>query len=115
MAHRIVSIENPAEVHVREGQLVVIQDKGTVSIPVRDILVLVVCGPSIRMSTMAQTMLAASKVVILFLGRNHHPAAVMLPTIGHSRQARITQAQAAMPPGLRSELWQRIIVSKIED
>jgi len=115
MAYRIVSIENPAEVHVRDGQLVVIQDKGTASIPVRDILVLVVCGPGIRMSTMAQTMLATSKVTMLFLGRNHHPAAMMLPTVGYSRQARVTQAQAAMSPDLRSELWRRIIVRKIEN
>lgn len=64
---------------------------------------------------MAQTMLATSKVVILFLGCNHHPAAMTLPTIGYSRQARITQAQTVKPPDLRSELWQRIIVSKIEN
>lgn len=115
MAYRIVSIENPAEVHVRDGQLVVIQDKGTASIPLRDILVLVVCGPNIRMSTMAQTMLASSKIVILFLGRNHHPAAMMLPTVGYSRQARVAQAQAALSAHLRSELWRRIIVRKIEN
>ena len=115
MAYRIVSIENPAEAHVRDGQLVVIQNRGTVSIPVRDILVLVVCGPNIRMSTMAQTMLAASKVAMLFLGRNHHPAAMMLPTVGYSRQARVIQAQAAMSPCLCAELWQRIIVRKIEN
>ena len=78
MAFRIVSIENPAEVHVRDGQLVVIQDKGTASIPVKDIKVLIVSGPSIRMSTMAQTILANNKNATLFLGRNHHPAA-MLP------------------------------------
>ena len=54
MAYRIVSIENPAEVHVRDGQLVVIQDKGTASIPLRDILVLVVCGPNIRIRKNAQ-------------------------------------------------------------
>ncbi len=115
MAYRIVSIENPAEVHVRDGQLVVIQDKGTVTIPIRDILVLVVCGPNIRMSTMAQTMLASSKVVMLFLGRNHHPVAMTLPVVGYSRQARVMQAQAAMSPNLRSELWRRIIVRKIEN
>lgn len=114
-AYRIVSIENPAEVHVRDKQLVVIQDKGTVSVPVRDITVLVVCGPNIRMSTMAQTMLASSKVVMLFLGRNHHPAAMLLPTIGYARQARIAQFQASISPDLRAELWRRIIVRKIEN
>lgn len=115
MAYRIVSIENPAEVHVRDGQLVVIQDKGTASIPVRDILVLVVSGPNIRMSTMAQTLLAKSKVVMLFLGRNHHPAAMMLPEVGYARQARVMQAQVAITPVLRDEPWRKVIVRKIEN
>lgn len=109
MAFRIVSIENPAEVHVRDGQLVVIQDKGTASIPVKDIKVLIVSGPSIRMSTMAQTILANNKVVTLFLGRNHHPAAMLLPIVAHSRQARVIQDQASMSPHLRGELWRSFV------
>lgn len=100
--YRIVSIENPAEVHVRDGQLVVIQDKGTASVPVRDIMVLEVCGPNIRMSTMAQTMLAEGKVTMLYLGRNHHPSAMTLPMVGNVRQARVAQMQAAMPAELRA-------------
>jgi CRISPR-associated protein Cas1 len=112
---RIVSIENPAEVHARDGQLIVIQDKGTASIPIPDIMVLVVCGPSIRMSTMAQTMLAERKVVTLFLGRNHHPAAMLLPTVGCVRQARVAQVQAGLSPDLKARLWQAIIRQKIEN
>lgn len=112
---RIVSIENPAEVHVKDGQLIVIQDKGTASIPVCDMLVLVVCGPNIRMSTMAQTMLANNKVVILYLGRNHHPSALMLPMVANVRQARVSQLQAALPDDLKGELWRQIIAQKIEN
>ena len=115
MQYRTVSIENPAEVHVHDGQLVVIQDKGTASIPLRDISIIVVCGPGIRISTMAQTMIATSKIVMLFLGRNHHPAAMLLPEIGYARQARVMQTQASASPWLQSELWRRIIVKKIEN
>ena len=113
--YRIVSIENPAEVHVRDGQLVVIQDRGTASIPACDISVLVVSGPSIRMSTLAQTMLAGNKTVMLFLGRNHHPAAMLLPTVGCVRQARAAQAQVSISPETRDALWQSIIIRKIEN
>lgn len=112
---RIVSIENPAEVHVRDGQLLVIQDKGTATVPVRDIMTLVVCGPNIRISTMAQTMLAQSKVVTLFLGRNHHPAAMLLPAVGCVRQARVAKAQVDLSRRLKASLWQAIITRKIEN
>lgn len=110
---RIVSIENPAKVHVRDGQLVVIQGKGTASIPLRDIMTLVVCGPNTRMSTMAQEMLGQNKVVMLHLGRNHHPVAMLLPTVGCVRQARVSQAQASLSPDLQARIWQSIIAQKI--
>ncbi|MBR1829716.1 MAG: type II CRISPR-associated endonuclease Cas1 [Atopobiaceae bacterium] len=115
MAYRVVTIENPAEVHVQNGQLTITQDKGTASIPVKDIEVLIVSGPGIRMSTMAQTKLSQAKVVILFLGLNHHPAALTLPMVGHSRQARIMQTQAGMSPQLKAELWRLIVIRKIEN
>ena len=115
VAYRVVTIENPAEVHVQNGQLVVMQDKGEASIPIKDIAVLVVSGPNIRMSTLAQTKLAQSKVVILHLGLNHHPAAMTLPMVGHSRQARTMQMQADMSAHLRAELWRLVIVRKIEN
>jgi len=115
MQYRIVSIENPAEVHVHDGQLIVMQDKGTATIPLRDISTIAVCGPNIRISTMAQTMIATSKIVMLFLGRNHHPAAMLLPEVGYARQARVMQVQASASPQLQAELWRRIIVKKIEN
>ncbi len=52
MQYRIVSIENPAEVHVHDGQLIVMQDKGTATVPLRGISIIVVCGPNIRISTL---------------------------------------------------------------
>lgn len=115
MAYRIVSIENPAEVHVKNGQLVVEQDKGVASIPLKDITTVVVCGLNIRISTMAQGILAQHKIVMLFLGRNHHPEAMLLPEVGYARQARVMQSQASISSELRDELWRQVIVQKIEN
>ena len=115
MQYRIVSIENPAEVHVHDGQLVVMQDKGTATVPLRGISIIVVCGPNIRISTMAQTVIATNRIAMLFLGRNHHPAAMLVPEVGYARQARVVQTQASISPRLQSELWRRIIVKKIEN
>ena len=115
MQYRIVSIENPAEVHVHDGQLVVMQDKGTATVPLRDISIIVVCGPNIRISTMAQTVIATNRIAMLFLGRNHHPAAMLVPEVGYARQVRVAQMQASVSPRLQSELWRQIIVKKIEN
>jgi len=114
MAFRIVSIENPAEVHVTNGQLLVKQDDRSVTIPVTDMLMLVVSGPNIRMSTMAQTLLADAHVIICHLGRNHHPAALTIPMVANARQTKVAYEQVGASQELCDLLWQRIVTRKIE-
>lgn len=72
---RIITIEHLAEVHVHEDQLVVEQEAGTASVPLEQVELLVTYGPSIRISTMAQAMLARALVTTGFvpaLGIHHH-------------------------------------------
>ena len=115
MAFRIVSIENPAEVHVANGQLLVEQDDRSVTVPVNDMVMLVVSGPNIRMSTMAQTMLADAHVIICHLGRNHHPSALTIPMVANFRQTKVAYEQVGASQELKDLLWQRIVTRKIEN
>ena len=112
---RIVTIEHPAEVHVHEGQLVVEQEAGTACVPVGQVEILIACGPSIRISTMAQTMLAEAGVVTLLMGKNHLPKAIVIPMVANARMARVTAAQAALPAEVADRLWATIIQRKIEN
>ncbi len=111
---RIVTIEHPAEVHVRDDQLIVEQDAGTASVPVEQVELLVTYGPSIRISTMAQTMLAQAGVVTILCGRNHLPAAMVIPMEANVRMAQVTAAQAALPQDVAGKLWAVIIRCKIK-
>ena len=99
MAFRIVSIENPAEVHVANGQLLVEQDDRSVTVPVSDMLMLVVSGPNIRMSTMAQAILADAHVIICQLRKSQSPSRSLMPVreedgrvrdgnVGHGQEGR---------------------------
>lgn len=115
MAFRIVSIENPSELHVTNGQLLVEQESRSVTIPVNDMVMLVVSGPGIRMSTMAQSMLADNSVIILHLGKNHHPAALTVPMVANARQTKVAYEQVGATRELNDLLWQRIVTQKIEN
>ena len=115
MAFRIVSIENPAELHVNAGQLLVEQEDRSVTIPVNDMVMLVVGGAAIRMSTMAQTLLADNNVIILHLGKSHHPSALTIPMVANARQTKVAYDQIGASKELRDLLWQRIIIRKIEN
>ena len=115
MAYRIVEISHPAEIHVRDGQLLVEQDKGTASIPVEDISLLIASGPGIRMSTMAQTILADNNVMLILMGKNHLPSALSIPMVANARQALATAKQAELTPQMSNELWKLVVTRKIEN
>jgi len=50
---RTIEISNPAELHVEKHQLLIIQEEGTVRIPLDDIIHITCSGPNIRVSTLA--------------------------------------------------------------
>ena len=68
----------PLELQVSNGQLLVEQEERSVAIPVNEMVMLVVCGAAIRLSTTPQTLLADNNVIILHLGKYHHPSAFFL-------------------------------------
>lgn len=115
MPFRMVEISHPAEVHVKQGQLVIEQEAGTASIPLDDLELVVADGPGIRLSTMAQTMLAQRNIMVVLMGRNHLPAALTIPMVANARLARVSANQVALTDGQRDRLWQAIVRRKIEN
>lgn len=114
-AFRVVSIEHPSELHVASGQLTVDQECTHVSIPLSDITLLVLFGPSIRVSSMALDLLAQNKTLILLIGSNHLPSSMVIPMVSNARQAKIARSQVFIPSNLRSQIWQKVIQQKIEN
>ncbi len=115
MAYRVVEITHPAELHVKQGQLVVEQKEGTASIPLEDISLLIAQGPGIRLSTMAQTMIAKHNVMLILMDTNHLPAALSIPMVANTRQARVTARQAALTKSDANRIWKAIVTRKIEN
>ncbi|MEE8722343.1 MAG: type II CRISPR-associated endonuclease Cas1 [Eggerthellaceae bacterium] len=115
MTFRSLCIEHPADVHVKSGQLIVTQNDVEVSIPISDLYLIVFQGPDIRISTMAQTILAESEVMLLYIGKNYHPAAMTIPFVSNARQARVARMQVDVSPLGQDMLWQEIVRRKIEN
>lgn len=112
MAFRTVVIANEAELHVHQGQLVVVQDE-QVRIPAEDIAVLVLEHPKIRVSTASLALLAAQGVSTAVCDRKHMPIGIMLPNNQHSRQLIATRRQLEATAPQKKRLWQAIVKSKI--
>lgn len=114
MAFRTVVIAREAEVHVHQGQLVVLQDE-KVAIPTEDIAVLVLEHPRIHLSAAALNLLASAGVATAVCDDKHMPTGILLPNNQHSRQLAATRAQLAATAPQKKRLWQRLIQAKIEN
>lgn len=112
MAFRTVVISNPAELHAKGGQLQIWGDE-KISVPMEDILVLLIESPQVKLSAACSSILAEHDVMTIFCDNTHHPSAYLCAYLPHSRQAQMAQVQFDISLPLRKRIWQRIIVQKI--
>lgn len=114
MAFRTVVISNPAELHAKKGQLQIWGEE-KVSVPMEDILVLVVESPQVKLSAACAAILADHDVMTVFCNKSHHPAAYLSSYLSHSRQPQMAQLQFGISAPLKKRLWQKVIIQKIRN
>ena len=115
MAFRTIEITRPSELHMKNGQLEIAQEEGTVMIPIEDISQIFCIGPDIRISTMALSKLALHKVALTTLDEKYLPTATVLPFEGHARQSQLMHLQVAYGEEFKQLLWLQIINKKISN
>ena len=112
MAWRVVAIENPARLSVRDNQLVITQEMKS-TLPIEDIDALILDNYGSTITTNLLTALATKGTTTVICDEKHLPASVLLPYSQHSRQAKVSRQQLSMSQPLKKQLWQQIIISKI--
>ena len=93
---RTVEISRACEIHIKEGQLEISSDEGTVLIPIEDLNQIMVHGANIRLSTMDLSILSQNKVSVMTLDEKYLPTAIVLPYEGHARQSKLMHMQEAL-------------------
>ena len=112
MAWRVVAIENPARLSLRDNQLVIAQDVEA-TLPIEDLDTLVLDSYGITTTANLLTALATKGTTTIICDEKRLPASVLLPYSQHSRQAKVSRQQLAISQPLKKQLWQQIIISKI--
>ena len=115
MIKRTVEISRePAHLAVRNRQLLLKRDGAVVgSIPCEDIGVVLVDHPQTTYSHAALAELAASQAVLVVCGRDHLPAAELLPLADHTQIVWRLADQLAVSKPVRKRLWQQLVQAKI--
>lgn len=112
MAWRVIAIENPARLSLRDNQLVIAQDVEA-TLPIEDLDTLVLDSYGITTTANLLTALATKSTTTVICDEKHLPASVLLPYSQHSRQAKVSRQQLAMSQPLKKQLWQHVVEQKI--
>lgn len=115
MAFRTVEINNPADIHIRNGQLEIVQNEGIAVIPLEDITQIIASGANIRLSTMDLSIISQNKISLMTLDQRFLPSALLLPFDGNARQSKLMHKQVEYSDNKYRKLWMQIIAQKIKN
>ena len=115
MIKRTLEISSgPARLSVTHRQLVIDRSDGPpAEIPIEDIGVLIVDHPAVTYTHTVFTGLMEAGAAVVLCGRDHHPAAILLPIDAHSTQTERHHRQIEAPLPFRKRAWAGIVRAKI--
>jgi CRISP-associated protein Cas1 len=116
MTNRIVDITNSAAFLKMRNGLLVIEIGGVEqeAIPLADLAAVVVSNRQAVFTQAVVTGLAQAGASLVTCDEKHHPAAMLLPLVGHHAQAERFARQAALSLPRKKRWWQAIVRAKIE-
>ena len=114
MAWRVVAIENPAKLSLKDNKLVIRQED-EVLLPLEDIDSLIIDNREVVLTANILAALAEFGVNVLICDERHLPSTIVLPHGQASRSSKNAREQLSMGEALRKQLWRKNIMQKIKN
>lgn len=115
MIKRIIEVSNPAQLHLRNSQMIIKKEgENDSSVPVEDMGILILANPLIIISQSLIASCQENNCIIVFCDQRHLPVSVLLPLAGHSTHSKVLHMQTNVRKPLKKRLWQKIIIAKTE-
>jgi CRISPR-associated protein Cas1 len=114
---RIIAVEKPAQLKLAHRQLIMTltEDRKEYSIPIEDILVLMISSPHTTLTSGLARVLAEENVSVIFCSDNYHPVALCQPLHGHTLHSKRIKLQVEGKETTRKQAWQQIVTAKIKN
>lgn len=113
MAWKTLHISSSARLSLKDRQVVIDQDDGSVSFPLEDIACIVLDTPQVEITGALLSAFVCSGIVVVIPDSRHHPAGLLVPFHQYYAQGHIGQAQVSASQPLKKRLWQLIVKAKI--
>jgi CRISPR-associated protein Cas1 len=109
--------QRPVHLTVKDQQLLIQDREGDRAVlssaPCEDIGILLVEHPGVTYTHAALTTLLECDAAVVFCGRNHLPAGLLLPIGEHTQVVWRLHSQLAASKPLKKRLWRQIVQAKI--
>jgi len=115
MAFRNIVVESDAHLSLKQNQLIIKGERGTASIAIEDINVLLIESRQTIISTALLSDLALCGVTVFICDEKHLPCSLLLPYSQHSRQLQAIENQLNLTLPTKKRLWQQIVTEKINN
>ena len=112
MAFRSIMIESPAQLSLRDGQLVIRTEREH-TVPLEDISALLLENNRSTITTAALARLGQCGCAVFLCDEKHIPCAVLTPYQQHSRALAVLRSQLDASEPLKKRLWQSVVKAKI--
>ena len=114
MAFRSIMIESPAQLSLRDEQLVIRTDREH-TVPMEDISALLLENRRSTITTAALARLGQCGCAVFLCDEKHIPCAVLTPFQQHSRALTVLRNQMEATEPLKKRLWQSVVKAKISN
>mgnify|MGYP000600200714 CR=1 FL=1 len=113
MAFRTLIISNECYLSIKQLQLQIKQTDNTFTIPLEDILCIVIDNYAVSMSANVLVKCAKYNIIIISCDEYHMPNGIFYSYLAHSRQSLVIDKQLKISQPFKKKLWQQIIKQKI--
>jgi len=113
-AWKTIRITKPCKLRIENGNLIVEDDEVRFKLSLEDTDSIVFEGDRFMLSAKVLSALSKYKVATLFCDEYYMPSAIIHPYHQSSLATKTLKAQLAVTKSYTDRLWQRIIISKIE-
>ena len=115
MIKRTLFFTNNCHLSTKNEQLIIAQDKESVSVPIEDIGYMVLENQQITLSMPLLDRLSQNNVAVIFCNAAHMPKSMLWPLESNYVQAELYRSQVAVSEPLKKQLWKQTIESKINN
>lgn len=115
MGYRQIYIKKAKHLSVKHESLIVHKDDTIIEVPLEDIASILLEDHTTTISTSLISELSNNYITLITCNKKFLPSSIIIPMHMHYRQLRVLKMQLNIKKPLESQLWAKIIKSKIQN